>query len=86
MNQINALGQIQGLKTLTIEHEGNPLLQLSLWRMYAVYRLGPTIELINGAMVRIKDKSFTTLRLITFITVKTQLLKVLIYSFILSEK
>ncbi|XP_054724698.1 leucine-rich repeat-containing protein 49-like isoform X2 [Uloborus diversus] len=51
LSQLNALGQIPGLKILTIESEGNPILQLSLWRMYAVYRLGPTIELINGATV-----------------------------------
>ncbi|XP_055939079.1 leucine-rich repeat-containing protein 49-like isoform X2 [Argiope bruennichi] len=49
--QLNALGQIPGLKNLTIETEGNPILQLSLWRMYAVYRLSPTIEQINGSMV-----------------------------------
>ncbi|GFY57365.1 leucine-rich repeat-containing protein 49 [Trichonephila inaurata madagascariensis] len=49
--QLNALGQIPGLKNLIIETEGNPILQLSLWRMYAVYRLSPTIELINGSMV-----------------------------------
>lgn len=58
LSQINALGQIPGLKTLTIESEGNPILQLSLWRMYAVYRLGPTIELINGTTVSMKDFFF----------------------------
>lgn len=58
LSQINALGQIPGLKTLTIESEGNPILQLSLWRMYAVYRLGPTIELINGATVSIEESLY----------------------------
>ncbi|GIX75514.1 leucine-rich repeat-containing protein 49 [Caerostris extrusa] len=51
LSQLNALGQIPGLKNLTIENEGNPILQLDLWRMYAVYRLSPTIEQINGSMV-----------------------------------
>ncbi|XP_035231033.1 leucine-rich repeat-containing protein 49-like isoform X2 [Stegodyphus dumicola] len=51
LSQLNALGQIPGLKTLTIESEGNPVLQLSFWRMYAIYRLSPTIELINGTTV-----------------------------------
>ncbi|GBL89518.1 Leucine-rich repeat-containing protein 49, partial [Araneus ventricosus] len=48
--QLNALGLIPGLKNLTIQPEGNPILLLSLWQMYAVYRLGPTIEQINGSM------------------------------------
>ncbi|XP_042904773.1 leucine-rich repeat-containing protein 49 isoform X2 [Parasteatoda tepidariorum] len=51
LSQLNALGQIPGLKNLVIENEGNPVLQLSLWRTYAVYRLSPAIEQINGSMV-----------------------------------
>ncbi|KAF8791295.1 leucine-rich repeat-containing protein 49-like [Argiope bruennichi] len=49
--QLNALGQIPGLKKLAIETEGNPILLIPEWRLYAVYRLSPTIEQINGSMV-----------------------------------
>lgn len=49
--QLNALGDIVGLQSLMIGTEGNPVLELPLWRSYAIYRLSPSISFINGTMV-----------------------------------
>ena len=38
MNQINALAQVQGITSLTISEEGNPIFNKN-WRPYAIFRL-----------------------------------------------
>ena len=37
MNQINALAMVQGITSLTINEEGNPIYQKN-WRPYAIFR------------------------------------------------
>lgn len=49
--QLNALAQISELQQLTIEREGNPLTELSLWRLYAIYRLGSSLTIINNTSI-----------------------------------
>ena len=38
MNQINGLATVQGITSLTINEEGNPIFQKN-WRPYAIFRL-----------------------------------------------
>ena len=48
LGQLNALADTQGLKSITIDVEGNPLAHKN-WRLYAIYRLGHWgLKQING--------------------------------------
>lgn len=51
LGQLNALAEIQGIVSVTIEAEGNPICTKS-WRLYAVYRLAHWgVKTINDAPV-----------------------------------
>lgn len=48
LGQLNSLAETQGLVTLTIEEEGNPITNKT-WRLYAIYRLSHWgLKTING--------------------------------------
>ncbi|XP_067137299.1 leucine-rich repeat-containing protein 49-like isoform X3 [Centruroides vittatus] len=55
--QLNAMAQIAELQQLTIEREGNPLTELSLWRLYAIYRLGSSLTTINGTQITTYERA-----------------------------
>jgi leucine-rich repeat-containing protein 49 len=51
LGQINALSEVQGLVSLTIDEEGNPITHKP-WQMYAIYRLSHWgLRLVNGKEV-----------------------------------
>jgi len=48
---MNALSEVQGLVSLTVDPEGNPI-TLKEWRSYVIYRLAHWgLKLINGVEV-----------------------------------
>lgn len=48
LGQLNALAELQGITTLTIDTEGNPICEKN-WRPYAIYRLSHWgLKTING--------------------------------------
>lgn len=52
LGQLNALAEIQGLQSLFIEAEGNPIVTKN-WRSYAIFRLSHWgLRLINGEEVK----------------------------------
>lgn len=51
LGQLNSLAEIQGISSLNIETEGNPI-TLKFWRNYAIYRLSHWgLKIINGQQV-----------------------------------
>lgn len=51
LGQLNALAEVQGLISLTVDSEGNPI-TLKNWRSYAIYRLSHWgLSTINGVEV-----------------------------------
>lgn len=51
LGQLNALAEVQGLVSLTIDNEGNPL-TMKNWRSYSIYRLSHWgLSTINGVKV-----------------------------------
>ncbi|XP_020714197.1 uncharacterized protein LOC101449512 [Ceratitis capitata] len=56
IGQLNALAELQGISTLTIDPEGNTITTKDLWREYAIYRLSHWgLKLINGVAVTEAD-------------------------------
>ncbi|XP_075934064.1 leucine-rich repeat-containing protein 49 [Anarhichas minor] len=54
--QLAALAQVRRLDQLTIHPEGNPVVSLTLWRSFAVYRLHHlNLQRINGQEVTMND-------------------------------
>uniref|UniRef100_A0A3Q2DYT4 Leucine rich repeat containing 49 n=1 Tax=Cyprinodon variegatus TaxID=28743 RepID=A0A3Q2DYT4_CYPVA len=54
--QLAALAQVRRLDQLTIHPEGNPVVSLSLWRSFVVYRLHHfNLQKINGLEVTMND-------------------------------
>uniref|UniRef100_A0A3P8VT35 Leucine rich repeat containing 49 n=1 Tax=Cynoglossus semilaevis TaxID=244447 RepID=A0A3P8VT35_CYNSE len=54
--QLAALAQVRRLEQLTVQPEGNPVVSLSLWRSFAVYRLHHfNLQKINGQEVTMND-------------------------------
>ncbi|XP_067648087.1 serine-rich adhesin for platelets [Eurosta solidaginis] len=52
IGQLNALAELQGIGTLTIDTEGNAITTKDLWREYAIFRLSHWgLKLINGVAV-----------------------------------
>lgn len=50
--QLAALAQVRRLDQLTIHPEGNPVVSLSLWRSFVIYRLHHfNLQRINGQEV-----------------------------------
>ncbi|XP_065361792.1 uncharacterized protein LOC135955369 [Calliphora vicina] len=39
LGQLNALAELQGISSLSIDEEGNPITNKDFWRQYAIYRL-----------------------------------------------
>lgn len=53
MPQLAALAQVRRLDQLTIHPEGNPAVNLALWRPFVIYRLNHfNLQKINGQEVR----------------------------------
>lgn len=51
--QLNALAEVQGLSSLVIDEEGNPVVQKK-WQSYAIYRLSHWgLRFINGKEVNL---------------------------------
>lgn len=51
LGQLNALAEIQGLQSLFIEAEGNPIVE-KRWRSYAIFRLSHWgLQVINGVEI-----------------------------------
>ncbi|XP_054279143.1 uncharacterized protein LOC128997528 [Macrosteles quadrilineatus] len=60
MGQLNALADIQGLTSLTINEEGNPITGKE-WRSYAIYRLSHWgLRVINDQEIKVEDISVAT--------------------------
>ncbi|XP_073841266.1 uncharacterized protein [Musca autumnalis] len=56
LGQLNALAELQGLTSLYIDPEGNPLTNKELWRQYAIYRLSHWgLKTLNGLEVTAQD-------------------------------
>ncbi|XP_061391399.1 uncharacterized protein LOC133326811 [Musca vetustissima] len=56
LGQLNALAELQGLTSLNIDPEGNPLTNKVLWRQYAIYRLSHWgLKTLNGLEVTTED-------------------------------
>jgi leucine-rich repeat-containing protein 49 len=54
--QFNALANVRRLDNLTVETDGNPVTELSLWRPYVVFRLAHfSLKRINGVEVSVAD-------------------------------
>lgn len=52
LGQLNALAEVQGLTSIQIEAEGNPIISKD-WRIYAVFRLAHWgLKIINGKEVK----------------------------------
>jgi len=52
LQQINALSALRKLDTLTINHEGNPITNYTLWRHYTLFRLSHfSLRKINDVKV-----------------------------------
>lgn len=52
LGQLNALAEIQGISSLLIEEEGNPITSKD-WKTYAIYRLSHWgLKMINGQEVK----------------------------------
>ena len=57
LGQLNALAEVQGLSSIQIEAEGNPII-LKDWKMYSIFRLVHWgLKIINGNEVRTVFKS-----------------------------
>ncbi|KAF5270238.1 hypothetical protein FQA39_LY08452 [Lamprigera yunnana] len=55
LGQLNALAEVQGLSALTIDDDGNPIVQKD-WKLYAIYRLAHWgLRFINGKEVTEED-------------------------------
>ena len=51
LGQLNALAEVQGLKSMFIEAEGNPIISKN-WKVYAIYRLAHWgLKTVNGVEV-----------------------------------
>lgn len=49
LGQLNAIAEVQGLRSLTIEPDGNPITTKNGWQLYAIYRLSHWgLKFING--------------------------------------
>lgn len=58
LGQLNALAEVQGLLSLVISEEGNPIIQKN-WQSYAIYRLSHWgLRSINGKEVLEASFSF----------------------------
>uniref|UniRef100_A0A1I8MMN0 Dynein axonemal assembly factor 1 homolog n=1 Tax=Musca domestica TaxID=7370 RepID=A0A1I8MMN0_MUSDO len=56
LGQLNALAELQGLTSLYIDPEGNPLTNKEFWRQYAIYRLSHWgLKTLNGLEVTAED-------------------------------
>lgn len=54
LGQLNALAEIQGLTSLYIDPEGNPITEKK-WQSYAVYRLSHWgLKILNGKEVTVE--------------------------------
>lgn len=50
--QLAALAQVRRLEQLTVQPEGNPVVALTLWRSFVIYRLQHfNLQRINGQEV-----------------------------------
>ena len=60
--QLNALADLQGLASLHIAKEGNPLVHNELWFHYTAYRLSHWgLEHVNGREVSVSEFKVTIL-------------------------
>lgn len=51
LGQLNALAEVQGLTSIQIEAEGNPIISKN-WRVYTIFRLSHWgLKIINGKEV-----------------------------------
>lgn len=56
LGQLNALADLQGLSSLNIDDEGNPITVKDLWRQYAIYRLSHWgLKTLNGLEVTVQE-------------------------------
>lgn len=52
LEQLNALSQLRRIENLTVDGEGNPVTQLTMWKPYIVFRLAHfNVKTINGLEV-----------------------------------
>ncbi|XP_076851190.1 leucine-rich repeat-containing protein 49 [Brachyhypopomus gauderio] len=56
LQQLSALGQVRRLEQVTIHPDGNPVVGLTLWRAFLIYRLNHlSLQKINGTEVTTND-------------------------------
>ncbi|XP_075163695.1 uncharacterized protein LOC142236320 [Haematobia irritans] len=56
LGQINALAELQGITSVFIDPEGNPITQKNLWRQYTIYRLSHWgLKTLNGQEITSED-------------------------------
>ncbi|XP_046808487.1 uncharacterized protein LOC111685870 [Lucilia cuprina] len=56
LGQLNALAELQGISSLNIDEEGNPITNKDLWRQYAIYRLSHWgLKTLNGIEVTAQE-------------------------------
>lgn len=56
MGQLNALAEVQGLTSIQIEAEGNPIISKD-WKIYSVFRLAHWgLRIVNGKEVNLSSK------------------------------
>ncbi|KAM7357436.1 uncharacterized protein ACRADG_002786 [Cochliomyia hominivorax] len=56
LGQLNALAELQGISSLTIDEEGNPITNKDLWRQYVIYRLSHWgLKMLNNIEVTAQE-------------------------------
>lgn len=53
LQQFNALAQVHRIEQLTVDPQGNPVVNFTLWKYYVLFRLNHlNLQKINGIEVR----------------------------------
>lgn len=53
LQQFNALAQVHRMEQLTVDPQGNPVVNFTLWKYYVLFRLNHlNLQKINGIEVR----------------------------------
>lgn len=53
LQQLNALAQLHRMEQLTVDPQGNPVVNFTLWKYYVLFRLNHfNLQKINGIEVR----------------------------------
>ncbi|XP_019359871.1 PREDICTED: leucine-rich repeat-containing protein 49 [Gavialis gangeticus] len=56
LQQFNALSQVHRIEQLTVDHQGNPIVNFTLWKYYVLFRLNHfNLQKINGTKVTQND-------------------------------